>query len=367
MVQKLVKHYLCNGVYVKIISMGVEKKPDTIQDVDPTAETRKADHIELAFKAQVNAALIDTRFNYEPFGVAHPMEQAIPATPFGNYQLRMPVWVSSMTGGTQLAKTINQNLAQACREFGMGMGLGSCRSLLTSNERLDDFDVRSIMGDDVPLYANLGIAQVEKLFSYGQANQLKELVDKLQADGLIIHVNPLQEWMQPEGDRIISPPLDTIKRVLDKLDLKLIIKEVGQGFGPKSMQTLLELPLEAVEFGANGGTNFALLELLRSETSKQEAYNAVTRIGHTAIEMLEMAKDVFATSQVRTRHLIISGGIGSFLDGYYTVRHSPLPAVYGQASQFLKYAKGDYDFLRSYLELQKEGLKLAYTYLHPKP
>ena len=346
--------------------MGVEKKPDILQDADPTAETRKADHIELAFKAQVDAALIDTRFNYEPFTVAHPFKQAIPPTLFGGHKLQMPVWISSMTGGTQLARTINQNLARACREFGMGMGLGSCRSILSSNERLADFDVRHIMGDGLPLYANLGIAQVEKLLNYGQINQLKELVDKLKADGLIIHVNPLQEWMQPEGDRIVSPPLDTIQKVLDKLDIKLIVKEVGQGFGPQSMQKLLELPLEAVEFAANGGTNFALLELLRSEDSKQDAYNALTRIGHTAMEMLEMARNVFATSRVRTRHLIISGGIGSFLDGYYAVRNSPLPAVYGQASQFLKYAKEDYEVLRSYVELQKEGLKLAYTYLHPK-
>jgi isopentenyl-diphosphate Delta-isomerase len=346
--------------------MGVEKKPDILQDADPTAETRKADHIELAFKAQVDAALIDSRFNYEPFTVAHPFEQAIPPTLFGGHQLQMPVWISSMTGGTQLARTINQNLARACREFGMGMGLGSCRSILSSNERLADFDVRHIMGDELPLYANLGIAQVEKLLNYGQINQLKELVDKLKADGLIIHVNPLQEWMQPEGDRIVSPPLDTIQKVLDKLDIKLIVKEVGQGFGPQSMQKLLELPLEAVEFAANGGTNFALLELLRSEASKQDAYNALTRIGHTAMEMLEMARNVFATSKVRTRHLIISGGIGSFLDGYYAIRNSPLPAVYGQASQFLKYAKEDYEVLRSYVELQKEGLKLAYTYLHPK-
>jgi isopentenyl-diphosphate Delta-isomerase len=338
-----------------------------VADTDPTAESRKADHIELAFKAQVQASLLDTRFHYEPFTAAHPAEQAIPATAFGAKSLKIPVWVSSMTGGTKMARTINHNLARACREFGMGMGLGSCRSLLSSDDMLADFNVRSIIGDDLPLYANLGIAQVEMLLDSGKDGLMQELVDKLQADGLIIHVNPLQEWMQPEGDTIQRPPLETIKRVLDKAGFGVIVKEVGQGFGPVSMKELLSLPLDAIEFAANGGTNFALLELMRSDSLRRNAYESITRVGHDAWEMLDMVRKIKEGGHsVKARQLIVSGGIGTFLDGYYAVRTSPMSAVYGQASRFLAYAREDYESLHQYLTLQQKGLALAYTYLHPK-
>ena len=115
------------------------------------------------------------------------------------------MWVSSMTGGTAWAKTINHNLARACKDFGMGMGLGSCRSLLHSNDTFSDFNVRPFIGEDLPLYANLGIAQVEELLERGQLRKVKELVDKLEADGLIIHINPLQEWLQPTAKNWGSP------------------------------------------------------------------------------------------------------------------------------------------------------------------
>ena len=121
------------------------------QDDDPTADSRKRDHIELAFQSQISALEIDDRFYYEPLLAAHPERGNLPEQFFLNKTLRTPLWVSSMTGGTALARTINYNLARACQEFGMGMGLGSCRSLLYGEEYLDDFAVRRFMGDDLPL------------------------------------------------------------------------------------------------------------------------------------------------------------------------------------------------------------------------
>ncbi|MEO6037978.1 MAG: isopentenyl-diphosphate delta-isomerase, partial [Saprospiraceae bacterium] len=167
----------------------------TAPEPDPTAATRKQDHIELAFQSQVAAAGLDERFYYEPMLSAHPQSPALRPFSFLGKTLHSPLWVSSMTGGTALAKTINANLARACAEFGMGMGLGSCRQLLYSDDMLADFAVRDTLGTDLPLFANLGVAQIEQLFARRETERIPALLTKLRADGLIIHVNPLQEAM----------------------------------------------------------------------------------------------------------------------------------------------------------------------------
>lgn len=338
-------------------------------ETDPTAVSRKQDHIELAFKSRVEAAVVDDRFFYEPLLAAHPGNDFWPPFSFLGKQIRTPVWVSSMTGGTALARTINRNLARACAEFGMGMGLGSCRQLLYSDEYLSDFDVRDTLGAALPLFVNLGIAQLEQLIADKETRRISDLVDRLRADGLIIHVNPLQEAMQPEGDYFQKPPIETIRAVLDAYPGPVIVKEVGQGFGPESLKALLQLPLAAIEFAAAGGTNFAKLELLRSDPQKQMTFEKMARVGHTAADMVQMTNDlVLALGDKRqTGHLIISGGVRDFLDGYYLIRQSALPAVYGQAAGFLQYARDDYQTLQAYVRAQVRGLALASAFLRVKP
>ena len=340
-------------------------QPEPTPEHDPTASARKKDHIEMAFDSQVTARELDQRFSYEPLLSGHPLPGSIPPLPFLGKTLRSPVWVSSMTGGTELARTINRNLARACAEFGMGIGLGSCRQLLYSDEFLPDFDVRELLGPDLPLYANLGIAQVEQLLDKGEYAVLPELLQRLRADGLIVHINPLQEAMQPEGDRFGRPPLDTLRALLAQATFPVIAKEVGQGFGPASLLELLQLPLAAIEFAAAGGTNFAKLELLRSDPDTQRIFAKMATVGHTAAEMLEHCNHLSFSlgNRLQVKHLILSGGVADFLDGYYLVRKSELPAVYGQASGFLKYARGDYETLRAYVAAQVRGLELAYAFL----
>lgn len=335
-------------------------------DADPTAETRKADHIELAFKSRVAAEQLDRRFYYEPLLAAHPEPGSLPRVAVAGGEFRAPIWVSSMTGGATMAGVINRNLARACAEFGMGMGLGSCRQLLYARTHFADFDVRDLMGPDRPLYANLGIAQLEKLLDEKAGDRIFELVDLLRADGLIIHVNPLQEAMQPEGDVFRRPPVETIQEILELGRLRLIVKEVGQGFGPASLRALLRLPLEALEFAAAGGANFARLELLRSDAQKQNVFGKIAAVGHSATEMMDFVCQIARSETVRTRGLILSGGVSDFLDGYYLLRRAPLPAVYGQASGLLAHARGDYAELRAFLQAQIRGLELAYAYLHPR-
>ena len=335
--------------------------------LDPTAVDRKQDHIELAFQSQVQRTTLDDRFYYEPLISAHPAEGSLPVRHFLGASFTAPIWVSSMTGGTGRAATINKNLARACGEFGMGMGLGSCRQLLHSDDRLPDFAVRPLLGEQ-PLYANLGVAQLEELIDHGQLHLLPELIQKLDADGLIIHVNPLQEWFQPEGDRFRRTPLQTIETVLEKFDLSVIVKEVGQGMGPESLRALLQMPLAAIDFAASGGTNFSRLEALRDRSVRWRVFEKLINVGHSPEEMVDLTNALVAElgDRVRCRQIIISGGVRDFLDGYYLIQKLQLPTVYGQASAFLRHAMDDYETLRTHISGQLRGLELAYAFLRLK-
>lgn len=333
---------------------------------DVNAAERKKDHIELALASRMSSETMDHRFYYDPLLSSHPdTDDFFQPSNFLNKVIRLPIWVSSMTGGTAMAGIINKNLAKACKDFGMGMGLGSCRQLLQSDEYLDDFDVRSTIGDEQPLYANLGIAQVEKLIVDNQLNLITELLDKLRADGLIVHINPLQEWLQPEGDKIERPPIDTIKRLLEDSKFPIVVKEVGQGMGRFSLEALFQLPLAAIEFAALGGTNFSKLELYRN-SDKSELAN-LANIGHSAEEMVGFCNEIMSGSlPVKCKEVIISGGVSNFLDGYYLTQKINLKSIYGQASSFLKHAQGDYETLFNYVKKQAEGLALAHSFLKVK-
>ena len=340
------------------------KPQNNIIDDDPTASDRKKDHINLAFESHVAESLVDSRFYYEPVLAGHPTADFDISNTFAGYHMRTPIWVSSMTGGTALAKIINKNLAKACGEYGMGMGLGSCRSLLKSDEYLNDFAVKKHMPDQ-PLYANLGIAQVEQLIDNNELHLITELLAKLEADGLMIHINPLQEWLQPEGDFIKYPPVETITKVLEKLDISIIVKEVGQGMGPQSLKALMQLPIDAIEFAAHGGTNFAQLELLRSSDRQQQLYGSVAMLGHSAADMTQLYNSVAADlgDNIQCDQVIVSGGVKNFLDGYYHTNNINANAIFGQASPFLKHARGDYESLRQYVQSQIKGLQLAHAML----
>lgn len=328
-------------------------------------QDRKKDHINLAFESQTYSKENDKRFYYEPLLNGHPT--GLKPISFLGKTLNAPIWISSMTGGTKLAGKINRNLAQAAAEFGLGMGLGSCRCLLEKDACFEDFNVRPIIGDNLPLYANLGVGQIEQLIASKKIALVEKMIEKLRADGLIIHVNPLQEFFQPEGDRFDAPPIKTIKRFLELTDIKIIVKEVGQGMGRASLEELLKLPIEAIDFAALGGTNFSKLELLRNSNDFIEELAPLKNVGHTADEMLEMINDlVVGNKEVKVKQLIVSGGIGTFLDGYELINKSKLLAIYGQGSAFLKYATQDYKSLRKYIETQIKGLEMAYAYLRIK-
>lgn len=328
---------------------------------------KKREHIELAIKSQTGLIMNDNRFDYEPLLSAHPENDFKPFDFLGK-KMKVPLWISSMTGGSEYSGVINKNLARACNEFGLGMGLGSCRVIYEDGKYFEHFNLRPIIGEQSPFYANLGIVQIERALTKKDTGKIFELVDKLQADGLIIHVNPLQEWLQPEGEKLTRPPVDTLQEFLSLSPVRLIVKEVGQGLGPESLKKLLELPLEAIELAAYGGTNFARVELKRSNQIKQELLEPLTFIGNDASQMIETINKIYSSGKIsiKCRSIIISGGISNFLDGYYYMKKCKLNSIYGQASKLLTYAREDYSQLKEYIQFQISGLLLAKSYLRLK-
>jgi isopentenyl-diphosphate delta-isomerase len=313
---------------------------------------RKSAHIELTPQSQVNSQALDSRFDYEPLFFTHPSSEETWSQTFLGQTLNYPLWISSMTGGTESAKSINENLARLCGKYKLGMGLGSCRSILESNDRLKDFSVRRYLGDQ-PFFANLGLAQIEELVAGGRTNLVTEMLNKIEATGLIIHINPLQEWLQPEGDRYKVSPLQTLQKFLELHRGQVIVKEVGQGMGPKSIKALLELPIAGIELGAFGGTNFTLLESLRVQDP--ESKKPFISVGHTAYEMV----DILNALPIRNKEIIISGGIKTILDGYALKSTLKAPSVIGMAQAYLAPAMAGFDELEHYFLGLRESLLTA--------
>ncbi len=327
-------------------------------------EDRKKDHIQLAFKASVKDLEKDNRFSYEPMLSSHS-EFSFKPFPFLGKEMSYPFWISSMTGGTEMAGIINKRLASAAGKYGLGMGLGSCRSLLKNKNYFNDFNVRSYIGNKQPLYANFGIAQIEKMLNENSIEQIEQIKTDLNADGIIVHINPLQEAFQPEGDLLERPPIETLSELLQKVESPIVVKEVGQGMGYESIKAVLKLNIAAFEFGAWGGTNFTKLEKMRNKNSIH-AFDDFINVGHDAHEMTLMVNQIYEEADINCKQIIISGGIRSVLDAFYLHKICKIPSVIGMGSMFLEYALKGEDELDLFITEMIEKWKLAEAFLRVK-
>ncbi len=325
------------------------------------SENRKSDHIDLASSSQIDLKFVNKHFYYEPLLSSHPKKSEKLVTKFLGHTLSYPFWISSMTGGTEQAFLINQNLAKLCCEFKIGMGLGSTRSLLYQNDRFSDFNLRPIIGSGLPFFINLGIAQVEELVSKNEVEVIFKLIDRLSADGLIIHVNPIQEWLQPEGDSIKRPPIETIFEVHKLNRCPIIVKEVGQGMGPKSLSALIEMNISAIELAGFGGTNFSSLEIKRQSNIASASMNSLVNVGHTPEEMISYIEKIRKSRSISTE-IIISGGIKDMSYAHFLQSKLKVPSIIGMGMHFLKHAK-DYESLRQLFISEVETLMFCRQFL----
>jgi isopentenyl-diphosphate delta-isomerase len=295
----------------------------------PTLSSRKSDHININLEQDVRSGLTTGfekyRFMHEALPDINLDEIDLSQALFGR-RIRVPLLISSMTGGTPEAERINLTLAEAAQEIGAAMGLGSQRAAIEQPQLAATFQVRKV-APDILLFANLGAVQLN--YSYG-VDQCRRAVDMVGADALMLHLNPLQEALQPEGDTRFAGLLGKIEAVCRGLDVPVIAKEVGWGISQATARRLAGAGVAGLDVAGAGGTSWSQVEMyrIRAESLARVA-GAFRGWGIPTAESLEMVRQ--AAPELVT---IASGGIK---DGIDIAKSIALGAsLGGMAGYFLK-------------------------------
>lgn len=280
-----------------------------LNESNPT-QTRKAEHLRICLDEDVQCR--QTTTGLEQYRFVHCCLPELNrteinlTTPFLGKTLGAPLLISSMTGGTEFAKIINVRLAEVAQHYRLAMGVGSQRVAVENPQVADTFAVRKV-APDILLFANLGAVQLN--YRYGVEECLR-VVELLEADALILHLNPLQESVQTRGDTNFRGLLDKIHEVCINLPVPVIAKEVGNGISGPLAQQLIEAGISALDVAGAGGTSWAQVESERAEDAKQR------RLGSTFRDWGIPTADCI--TQIRaiapTIPLIASGGLRNGLD-----------------------------------------------------
>ncbi|WP_369815908.1 type 2 isopentenyl-diphosphate Delta-isomerase [Mycobacterium sp. 852013-51886_SCH5428379] len=224
-------------------------------------ETRKRRHIDVCLDGPVEYETVTT--GLENFRLPYnaltqtSLSRIDLRTEFLGKPLRAPVLIGAMTGGAELSATINTNLAVAAQRLGVGMMLGSQRIMIDNEEAAGSFAVRDV-APDVLVIGNIGLAQL----SDSVLPALDRVLDRVGADALAVHTNPLQEAMQPDGDTDFTGSIARLRAVAAALTRPVLLKEVGHGIGATAAAELVDCPLAGVDVAGAGGTSWARVEQL---------------------------------------------------------------------------------------------------------
>jgi isopentenyl-diphosphate delta-isomerase len=228
---------------------------------------------------------------------------------FLSHHFKAPIIIDSMTGGTPEATKINSRLSLAAEKFGLGMGLGSQRAGLLSSELAQTYSIARSNAPNAFLVANIGGAQLSKGL---KIIDIKNMIEMIEADALVVHLNPLQELIQPEGEPKYKGVLSKIKEICTNFDIPIIVKEVGAGISMEVAKRLQSAGVSAINVAGSGGTSWAGVEKLRAETAHDS--NKIN-LGElfwdwgipTAVSLIEVRKSVKIP-------VIASGGIRNGLE-----------------------------------------------------
>ena len=273
-------------------------------------ENRKSEHLRVCIEEdvefqQLTSGLEKYRFTHCCLPELDRSDIELGTTFLGK-SLKAPILISSMTGGTELAHLVNTRLATVAQRYGLAMGVGSQRIALEQPELAPTFAVRSL-APDILLLANLGAVQLN--YGCGLEDCLK-LVELLEADALILHLNPLQEWVQSGGDSNFKGLLAKIQQICAQLPVPVIAKEVGNGISAVMAKQLIEAGVAAIDVAGAGGTSWAKVESQRAKDNRQRHLGQVfADWGLPTAECITTIRSMNSTIP-----LIASGGLKNGLD-----------------------------------------------------
>ncbi len=222
---------------------------------------RKKDHIELSLRKESQYSF---SAGFERVRLIHnslpecSLLDVDASVKFLGRKISMPLVISAITGGYPKAKTINKGLAGAAQDAGVAFGLGSQRAMIENPKLTDTYRVRDV-APDIPVIANIGAAQLREY----KISDIEHLVSAVEADALAVHLNPLQEVIQPEGDVNFSGVLAAIAKVCDKLDVPVIVKETGAGISDTVAMDLSGAGVDWIDVAGAGGTSWSRIEYMR--------------------------------------------------------------------------------------------------------
>jgi isopentenyl-diphosphate Delta-isomerase len=311
-------------------------------------ETRKMQHVDIALNKK-----IESRNKTSGFGEIEFVHYALPeinysqidlSTKFLNWHLKAPMMVVSMTGGFAEAEKINKELAIACEKEGIPVGLGSQRVMLEKPEMKRTFLVKK----DAPkaiVFGNIGAVQLAEY----KKSQIESLVSSIELDALCIHLNPLQEAVQPEGDKNWGGVLKEIGKVCDYLNVPIIAKETGAGINLVVAKELENAGVSAIDVSGVGGSSWAAIELYRKGAQAGEAF---WDWGNSTVDCLCELEGKLKIP------IIASGGVRSGLDVAKSIRLGA--SIGGAGLPFIKAQhKGGAVEIQKEIRKWKEELKIA--------
>ena len=289
----------------------------------PRISSRKQEHVELTIGRDVSFQTKTPGFERWEFQHnALPeldFSDVDPSTKFLGKPLSLPFLISSMTGGYEDAVRINRQLAEVCAEKRLAMGVGSQRQAMGETTFHRSFSVVREVAPDIPVFGNIGAAEVAKLKDISPILSLAELI---KADGFAVHLNPLQEFLQPEGNPEFRGVLKGIEMLAKQLPIPLIVKEIGAGISLSVARTLVDSGVTIIDVAGAGGTSWAGVEILRRSKTKGKRS---TPAGETrslsqafwdwGIPTVDSLRQVCSLkTQVPSLTVIASGGVTNGLD-----------------------------------------------------
>lgn len=314
---------------------------------------RKDEHLRICLEEDVSSSVSNG------FDELHLKLQSLPEIDFKTIdlsteifgkKLKAPILISSMTGGSGKTKHFNQLFGQAANQFGIALGVGSQRAAILHENLSETYSIVRKEAPNALLFANLGVSDLNRGFGIAECQRA---VDMLEADALFLHLNALQECLQPEGNTDFSNLLSKIELLSSGLSVPVIAKEVGCGIDRQTAKALINVGVRGIDVAGLGGTSWAAVEMYRqTDPLRRDLCQSYRSWGLPTAKALEGIRDL-----PENILKISSGGLRNGLDVAKSIAmHAGLA---GFATKFIHAANQGYQSLENTIKLILEELKLA--------